>query len=46
MKPLRYEKPVLIDLKKNDAMIGLGAKCQLGSVPSGSSCFKGNNREV
>ena len=31
MNKLLYEKPLLIDLKKNDAMFGFGADCTEGA---------------
>ena len=40
-----YEKPRLIDLKKNDALIGLGDRCHGGPEKNPvSQCGGGSNK--
>jgi hypothetical protein len=43
MVKLTYEKPLLVDLQKNEARIGYGRLCETGSRPNtgGGKCQDG-----
>lgn len=45
MAKFPYEKPLLIDLQKNEALIGYGNVCETGGTanPGGGQCTNGTN---